>query len=278
MPHHRTVMGRLLAGTVLAGTLAACSPVSSPASDPGLYAPKLRVHMISRELSLAIGERDYAQSVSDLEAEGKLEKNARVNQRVQAIAMRLVQQAVLAYPVSKDWAWELHVVQDDAHNASCGAGGKMFLNTGLLALTRFDEHKVATVLGHEIAHALLEHVRGRIGRSVITWSTLEVMSQSFKMGRLRLGTLAQGMETVTLPLEREQEREADLLGLQLMARAGFNPVRGAGIWADMQGDEPAPRLQQRLETYLSSHPTDGERLATLADVARQLAASGATKR
>jgi predicted Zn-dependent protease len=153
-------------------------------------------------------------------------------------------------------------------------GGKMTLNTGLMALTRMDEHKLATVLGHEIAHALLEHGRASIGRSAVVLGTLQAMAQSFKMGQLRLNTLVEGMERVTLPLEREHEREADLLGMQLMTRAGYDPVRGASIWIDMKGDEPAPRLAQRLEPYVSSHPTSDERLTNLTEIARMLAPGG----
>lgn len=233
--------------------------------------PRLRVHMISRDLSQVIGERGYAALIESLTQEDRLEKNARLQQRVEAIASRLVHQAVQAYPFSQAWSWELHIVKDDEVNATCMPGGKMTLNTGLLALTRLDEQKVATVLGHEIAHALLEHGRASIGRGAVTLGALQAVAQSFKMGQLRLNTLVQGLDTVALPLEREHEREADLLGMLLMSRAGYDPVRGASIWADMQGDEPAPRLAQRLEPYLSSHPTSGERLANLTDIARRLA-------
>lgn len=261
--------------------LLACGDARSPGvggADASTHVSKVRVHVISRDLSRAIGERGYAQMIESLASVDRLEANPRTKQRVEAIAKRLVRQAVIAFPFSQDWAWELHVVKDDEVNAHCFPGGKMTLNTGLLGLARFDEHKVATVLGHEIAHALLEHGRSSIGRSAVTLGTIRVMAQSFKMGQVRLNTLADGMQTVALPLEREQEREADFLGMHLMARAGFNPVRGAGIWADMQGDGEAPRLAQRLEAYLSSHPSSSERLATLTEIAQSLVAAPAVPR
>jgi len=257
--------------------IAGCGDAGAPATDPASFKgqpPKVRVHMISRDLSRMIGERGYAELIESLEQQERLETNARLQQRVEVIANRLVHQAIQAYPFSQDWSWELRIVKDDEINASCMPGGKMTLNTGLMALTRMDEHKLATVLGHEIAHALLEHGRASIGRSAVVLGTLQAMAQSFKMGQLRLNTLVEGMERVTLPLEREHEREADLLGMQLMTRAGYDPVRGASIWIDMKGDEPAPRLAQRLEPYVSSHPTSDERLTNLTEIARMLAPGG----
>ncbi len=230
------------------------------------------MHMISRDLSRVIGERGYAELIEVVNSEQRLVTQERAKKRVEAITARLVRQAVAAYPFSKDWSWELQILKDDAINATCMPGGKMTLNTGLIALTQWDEHKLATVLGHEIAHALLEHGRVSIGRGAVTLGTLRVVAESFKMGQVRLNALAEGLGTVTLPLEREHEREADLLGMQLMARAGFDPVKGAAIWVDMGGDEAVPLLAQRLESYRGSHPTSAERLARLTDIAAQLAA------
>lgn len=251
-------------------SLAACTEGRVTAAGDAPQAP--RVHVISRDLSRTIGERGYAELIGSLSSEQRLVTQARAKQRVEAIARRLVRQAVAAYPFSKDWSWELHVVNDDEVNAMCMPGGKMTLNTGLIALTRGDEHKLATVLGHEIAHALLEHGRTSMGRSALALGTLQAVAQSFKMGQMRLNTLADGMATVTLPLDREHEREADLLGMQLMARAGFDPAKGAAIWIDMGGAEPVSRLEQRLTAYRGSHPASAERLANLTEIARQLAA------
>ena len=256
------------------GSLASCvehpsTPLSGSADQ--MQSSQVQVHILSRDLSQVIGERTYGELVASLIDEEKVETNARIKKRVEIIATRLVQQATAAYPFSREWEWEIHIVKSDDVNASCMPGGKMTINTGLLELTQFDEHKVATVLGHEIAHALLEHGGTRIGRRAVTMGTLQAMAQSFKMGMLRISTLADSLNTITLPMDRQHEREADLLGMQLMSRAGYNPVRGALIWEDMQDEEPSPILAQRLEPYLSSHPTNTERLDTLTQVARQLA-------
>ncbi len=251
----------------------ACSPSLAPESVTSFYAPQARVHVISRDLALAIGETSYQARIESLQSEDKIETDARLNRWVQGIATRLIQQAVAAYPFSQGWSWELHIVKDPVPNATCSAGGKMTINTGMLQLVRMDKDKVATVLGHEIAHALLEHGRASIGRAIVTSSALEVVALSFKMGEARMQSVADSLKTVTLPLDRTQERESDLLGLQLTARAGFDPVRGATIWIDMRGDEPVPELEQRLAPYRDSHPTDDERLATLTAAARQLVAS-----
>lgn len=263
------------AGLVLVAALTACSEGGLTQTATHFNASRVKVHIISRDLSQAIGERGYAELIQSMSAEKRLVTQADVKRRVESITRRLVRQAVAAYPFSQDWAWELQVLEDEEINAHCMPGGKMTLNTGLIALAEWNEHKLATVLGHEIAHALLEHGRVSISRGVVAMGTMQAVAQSFKMGQMRTNKLFEAMDTVTLPLDRQQEREADLLGMQLMARAGFDPVQGASFWVDMGANEPMPRLAQRLVAYRGSHPSSAERLANLTEIARQLAAKPA---
>lgn len=272
---------RLLALLGAALLLAGCEKVERAAGTRdalALYEPRARIHWISRDLSLEFGAFGYAQEIESLAAEKRINTDERLRRRANAIATRIVQQAVAIYPFSAAWDWDLTIVDSEEINASCRSGGKMMVNRGLLDNPAFDDHKVATILGHEVAHALLEHGRSSIGRSAFTGSALYVMGQSFKMGQLRLASVMGGMEKVTLPLEREQEREADLLGMELMVRAGFDPVRGVAFWRDASAADSASTLERRLEMYASSHPTSQERLATLSKVAAQLAAATGARR
>lgn len=271
MPHNISkALGLLLAVVSLAGCGEHPYRLPSDPDDVFEQVNKVKVHVISRELSRFIGEGAYQSEIAALADEERLVSNPRIVKRVKAITARLVEQATQAFPYSRDWSWEIHIVKDDEANASCSPGGKMVINTGMLALTQFNEDKLATVLGHEIAHALLEHTRSSIGRDAIAMGVLQAMGQSFKMGSLRINRLASSMQRVTLPLDREHEREADLLGLQLMTKAGFNPVVGASIWSDMVEEDSSPLLAKRLEPYVSSHPTGVERQSTLTQFARQL--------
>ena len=258
----------------LLGLLSGCSEhpnrLPSNSNDVTEQISKIHVHIISRDLSRFIGEGSYQAEIANLANQEKIEENPRVVKKIQAITSRLVQQATEAFPYSRDWDWEIYIVKNDEPNATCGPGGKMVIHTGMLALTEFNEHKLATVLGHEIAHALLEHSRSSIGRDAIAMGTLQAMGQSFKMGMLRLNSLISSMQTVTLPMDRDHEREADVLGMQLMAKAGFNPVVGASIWSDMVSEDSNSALIKRLEPYISSHPTSLERQNTLTQFARQL--------
>jgi len=99
------------------------------------------------------------------------------------------------------------------------------------------------------------------------------MSQSFKMGRIRWDTVANGIQSLSLPIDRQDEREADLLGLALMTKAGFDPVKGANIWQTTAYLPAGSKINTRLELYESSHPTDQERLEFLSKAASQFAQS-----
>lgn len=261
----------------LLGLMSGCSEhpnrLPTNSNDVTEQISKIHVHIISRDLSRFIGEGSYQAEIANLANQEMIEENPRVIKRVQAITSRLVHQATEAFPYSRDWDWEIYIVKNDEPNANCRPGGKMVIHTGMLALTEFNEHKLATVLGHEIAHALLEHSRSSIGRDAIAMGALQAMGQSFKMGMLRLNSLISSMQTVTLPMDRDHEREADVLGMQLMAKAGFNPVVGASIWSDMVSEDSSSVLIKRLEPYISSHPTSLERQNTLTQFARQLTAS-----
>ena len=105
--------GRALAGLALVLAIAGCGDAGLPPADHAGFKghpPKVRVHMISRDLSRIIGERSYAELVESLEQQERLETNARLQQRVEAIANRLVRQAIQAYPFSQDWSWELRII------------------------------------------------------------------------------------------------------------------------------------------------------------------------
>jgi predicted Zn-dependent protease len=154
-------------------------------------------------------------------------------------------------------------------NAWCMAGGKMALYTGLVETTQANRHKVAAELGHEIAHALLEHTRTGMSREALLSSSLWIASKSFKIGADRMNAIAQDLHLGLKSMDRDAEREADALGLELMARAGFDPVEGARVWLDFQRGTMGTGAK-RLVGFLGDHPLDEERLKTLQSLAEKL--------
>jgi predicted Zn-dependent protease len=187
----------------------------------------------------------------------------------QNIAVALIKQAERMYSHSQGWDWDLAVVGTGELNAWCMAGGKMALYTGLVDATQGNPHKVAAVLGHEIAHALLEHTRTGMSREALLSSSLWIASKSFKIGTGRMNAIAQDLHLGLKSMDRDAEREADALGLELMARAGFDPVEGAKVWLDFQRGEMGTGAK-RLEGFLGDHPLDEERLQTLKALAEKL--------
>ena len=259
---------RLIGAATAFILLSGCKPANKDGfQDSLLQKPAFRIHLISRDISNWLGALSYQEELERHESGNKLDTEEQTLVRGRAIAARLIEQAIVLYPFSKSWEWELHVLESDDFNANCRAGGKIIVNSTVLDEDLLDDDQVAIVIGHEIAHALLEHSRASYGRLAVAVGGGFVMSQSFKMGQVRWDTVANGIQTLSLPVDREAEREADLLGLALMTKAGFDPVQGARIWQAFSDGPAGSKISSRLELYESNHPTSKERLELLTKAA-----------
>jgi Zn-dependent protease with chaperone function len=270
---------RLIGAAAALTLLSGCKPATKdPIQESLLQKPSSRIHLISRDISNWLGALSYQEELEQHEEKNKLDAEEQTLGRGRRIAARIIEQAVFLYPFSKSWEWDLHVLESDEFNANCRAGGKMIVNSYVLENNTLDDHQVAIVIGHEIAHALLEHSRSSYGRLAVAVGGGFVISQSFKMGQMRWDTVSNGIQTLSLPIDREAEHEADLLGLALMTKAGFDPVKGSNIWRNL-ADEPAgSKISTRLKLYESSHPTSQERLEFLSKAASQFAQSKAAQK
>ena len=231
---------------------------------------KAHLQLISREMALTTAVQAYPRQLQAMADQGhKINQDPELLEWSQNIAVALIKQAERMYPHSQGWDWDLAVVGSDELNAWCMAGGKMALYTGLVQATEGNPHKVAAVLGHEIAHALLEHTRRSLSREALLSSSLWIASKSFKIGTARMNAIAEDVHLGLQSMDRDAEREADALGLELMARAGFDPVEGARVWLDFQREEMGTGAK-RLVGFLGDHPLDEERLRTLQALAAKL--------
>jgi predicted Zn-dependent protease len=186
--------------------------------------------------------------------------------RVQGIAKRLIPQVGVYRPDAVDWKWEVNVFQSDEVNAFCMAGGKIAVYTGLIQQLKITDDELAAVMGHEIAHALREHVREQQSRQQV----LGVVGIGAVIGGALLGVnidpnLAQNSLQIAfgLPHSREAEVEADDIGLELSARAGYNPKAAITLWQKMGalgGGRPP--------VFMSTHPSPESRAADLTRVAQ----------
>ncbi len=181
--------------------------------------------------------------------------------RLRAIARRLLPQTTRWNERARQWKWEVNLINSRQVNAFCMPGGKIAFYSGLLDQLKLTDDEVAEVMGHEIAHALQEHARERAAKSEITNLGANVISQLFGFGNLGNMAIGTSAQLLTLRFSRADETEADLVGMDIAARAGFDPRAAISLWQKMGMVSKAP-AQQGSE-FLSTHPSGRTRIAEL---------------
>jgi predicted Zn-dependent protease len=186
-------------------------------------------------------------------------------QRVQAISRRLIAQTGTFRPDAAAWRWEVNVFQSDQVNAFCMAGGKIGIYSGLITKLNTTDDELAAVMGHEIAHALREHVREAVSREAGTQLVLGGLGALTGIeGLAKLGSVVTQV-TFDLPRSRDAETEADRIGVELAARAGYDPRAAISLWNKMgqvSGGGP-PK-------FLSTHPSPATRQEDLTKTSAQV--------
>ena len=179
-------------------------------------------------------------------------------QRLRAIATRLIPFTVPWNARAAQWRWEVNVIASPQLNALCIPGGKIVFFYGILDKLQLTDDEVAMVMGHEIAHALREHARERLAKNGTTRLAMGAVSTLLGFGNVGDTLLHMGGQLLTLTFSREDEREADLVGMELAARAGYDPAAAISLWQKMtKAGQGAPAA------FLSTHPSSGARIADL---------------
>ncbi|MBK6005484.1 M48 family metallopeptidase [Ramlibacter ginsenosidimutans] len=180
-------------------------------------------------------------------------------QRLRAIAGRLIVDAPRWNERARQWHWEVNLIGSKQVNAFCMPGGKIAVFTGLLQQLQVTDDELAMVLGHEMAHALREHARERIAKTQGTGALLSLGAQLFGLGQLGNVAADIGTQLLSLKYSRDDETEADLVGLELGARAGFNPEAAVSLWEKMDRAAGAGGGM----AFLSTHPSGPDRMRRL---------------
>jgi predicted Zn-dependent protease len=183
--------------------------------------------------------------------------------RLRAIASQIIPFALAWNPRARDWKWEVNLIGSSQINAFCMPGGKIAFFTGILDKLKLTDDEVAMVMGHEIAHALREHARERMGKSAVTQGAARIggalVAGIFGIDpRLTDGLARGGANLLTLEFSREDESEADLVGMELAARAGYDPRAGVTLWQKMSAANKGGPPQ-----WLSTHPSGKSRIAEI---------------
>jgi predicted Zn-dependent protease len=245
---------------LLAGALAACQTVQT--TKPGAVGVERQQSMLlsSGQVNKSAAQA-YQQEMQKAAAKNALNRDAAQTARVRAIAQRLIPATATFRPDAPQWAWEVNVISSGEVNAWCMPGGKMAVYTGLIEKLKVTDDELAAVMGHEVAHALREHGRERMSQAYAQQIGLSVVGAALGLGQggMQLAQLATDV-TFNLPNSREHEMEADRVGVELAARAGYDPHAAVTLWQKMgQAGGSAP------PQFLSTHPSPANRARDLTD-------------
>jgi predicted Zn-dependent protease len=175
--------------------------------------------------------------------------------RLRFIAQRLIPFTPRWSPRAAAWRWEVALIGSPQINAFCMPGGKIAFFYGILSRLQLSDDEVAMVMGHEMAHALREHARERIGKSMATRGALEIGAALFGLGNAGRTLAGMGEQMLGLVFSRDDESESDLVGMELAARAGYDPAAGVTLWRKM-----ASASRGAPPEFLSTHPSGATRI------------------
>ena len=179
-------------------------------------------------------------------------------QRLQYIAARMIPFTNSCNERARKWRWEVNLIGSPELNAFCMPGGKIAFYLGILSKLQLNDDEVAVIMGHEIAHALLEHARERVAKTTLAQGAVEIGAALFGLGNTGRMFADLGRQLLTLRFSRDDESEADALGLVISARAGYRPEAGVSLWQKMVAANKGAPPQ-----WLSTHPSGKSRIAEI---------------
>lgn len=225
--------------------------------------------LVSEKTVIEKSDSMYMSLVDSYDKKGKISKDPDVNERVRTISNRLVHRAIEYRPETVSWNWQVNVIEDDTPNAFCMPGGKMGVNTGLLEKIQPTDDELAQVMGHEISHALANHGAEKmsnqiLGQIIVGTIAVAAAASEGNNGRYNQNTqrAVQDMAAVgtaafiTLPNSRTAETEADKMGVEIAAQAGYDPAAAISIWEKMM----AATKQESRGDFWSTHPSPPNRI------------------
>ncbi len=236
---------------------------SSTTSGGAVGADREQLMLVSAEDMDNAAKEQYAEVLKEAEEAKTLNTDKAVYERVNAIAKKLIAQTGVFREDALAWDWQVNVITEETVNAWCMPGGKIVVYTGIIDSLNLTDGELAAVMGHEISHALKEHSREQASKQYIQQAGISVVSQVAGLSEAGQTVLAYGTQFgLTLPFSRECETEADNMGTELMARAGYDPHEAINVWNKMNalGGASVPQI-------LSTHPSNDSRIKNLTTVA-----------
>jgi len=251
-------MRKMLLLPGLLALFAGCQTVQT--TQPGAVGvERTQAMMLSSKEVNDSAAKGYKQVMAEAAKKDQLTRDPALVERVRGVSRRLIPTTAAFRPDAPGWSWEVNVITSKELNAWCMPGGKIAFYTGLIETLKMTDDEIAAVMGHEIAHALREHGRERASQAVAQGIALSILGAvaGVSRGGMDLTQLALNV-TLNLPNSREHETEADRIGVELAARAAYDPLAAVRVWEKMskRADGAPPEI-------LSTHPAPATRIADL---------------
>lgn len=254
----KTLISLIVASTLVAGCATTTKDsVSGVKRTQFMLLPSSQVDNMSAQA--------YNQTVQEAQKKSTLNVDKAQVERVRTISNRLIAQVGVFRPDAAKWKWEVNVEKNDQLNAYCMPGGKIMVYSGMMDKLHATDDELAAVIGHEIAHALREHGRERMSQAYVQQFGLQALAaivtkgSSAAVGNASAQAAGLGSQLFfALPNGREQERESDRIGLELAARAGYNPDAAVTLWQKMSAQNKGAPPE-----FFSTHPASENRIADL---------------
>lgn len=243
----------------LAALTSTCLPAAQAQVEVG-QASRMR-HLVPAAQLEEAAQQQYAQVLAQAKAKGALLPSTHPQaQRLHAIAQRLIPFANAWNDRASQWKWQVALIRSDDINAFCMPGGKIAFFTGILEKLRLSDDEVAMIMGHEMAHALREHAREQLAKNTATSIGISLGAQLLGLGDVGSYAARLGGQLLSLNFSRSDETDADLVGLEMAARAGYNPQAAVTLWEKMgqATGGSGPGL-----SFLSTHPSGPQRIRQL---------------
>ena len=248
---------RLLTAISISLWLAILGGCATTTTGGAVGADRSQLLLISSEQLEQTAAQGYSQLKMEATQKGVLNTDDKLVQRVRAIARRIEPQTVVFRKDAPGWNWEVNVINSDELNAFCMPGGKIMFYSGLIERLNLTDEEIAVVMGHEIAHALREHSREQVSQAIAAQAALGVGTAVFGLSQTTAQLAGIGYQAfIATHFSRTDEAEADRIGLELSARAGYNPRAGVTLWQKMMKAKEGGQLPE----FLSTHPADSTRV------------------
>lgn len=249
--------GKLLRAIALMVAISLLSSCGTTTSGGAVGADRSQLLLVSSAKLEEMAIQQYATMKNEARNNDTLNKDPAMLKRVNTISQRLISQTAVFRADALDWNWEVNVIDSEELNAFCMPGGKIMVYSGLIEQIALTDQEIAIVIGHEIAHALREHSREQVSQAMAAQTVIDIGTSLLGLGTVTSSMANSGYQAlVASKFSRNDESESDSIGLELAARAGYNPHAGVTLWEKMitaSGGNAPPE-------FLSSHPASASRV------------------